>query len=108
MTGNSARRDDRVCDICSVPLKTKPTWFQPLRGWQKMFGVVAAVLTLLNRGGRADSDSVAIVRQGRRATDRVVRLNEPIGPAGPMPILRLKRDLREELIRSATGCIFHD
>jgi hypothetical protein len=27
--------------------KAQPTWFQHLRGWQKVFGVVAAILALL-------------------------------------------------------------
>lgn len=29
------------------PDKTKLTWFQHLKGWQKIFGVVAVILTLL-------------------------------------------------------------
>jgi hypothetical protein len=29
------------------PNKAQRTWFQQLRGWQKMLGVVAAILTLL-------------------------------------------------------------
>jgi uncharacterized membrane protein YkgB len=27
--------------------KTKPSWFQHLKGWQKIFGTLAVVLTLL-------------------------------------------------------------
>ena len=29
------------------PNKAKPTWFQHLRGWQRLLGVLAAILTLL-------------------------------------------------------------
>jgi len=36
-----------ACAVARAPKKGKPAWSQHLQGWQKIFGVVAVVLTVL-------------------------------------------------------------